>query len=256
VTRRPALFSSGRDVDLEVAQIRADLQLEGTLVGWSALSTALLRRPLILGVGLAILQQTTGIGTVIYYAPTIFRSAGFASASSAILATAGIGVVNVLLTIVSLQLIDRIGRRALLLTGLVGMAISLSVFAVGFAVGADSPLFKWFAVGSMTAYVGFFAIGLGPVFWLLIAEIFPLNIRGRAMGLASLTIWVFNIISALIFFQLVQSLGQSATFAGYAVLTGLGWVFVFRCMPETKGLTLEQIEQYWLERRPIAAWKA
>jgi SP family galactose:H+ symporter-like MFS transporter len=243
-------------VDVELAEIRADLEREGTLPGWSFLATAPMRRPLILGVGLAILQQTTGIGTVIYYAPTIFRSAGFASASSAILATAGIGVVNVLLTIVSLQLIDHLGRRALLLTSLVGMAISLSIFSVGFAIGADSSMFKWFAVGSMTTYVGFFAIGLGPVFWLLIAEIFPLKVRGRAMGLASLTIWVFNIASALIFFQLIQSFGPSATFAGYAILTALGWVFVFRCMPETKGLTLEQIERYWLERRPIAAWKS
>ena len=246
----------GRDVDQELADIRADLRREGPPAGWSTLLTPVMRRPMLLGMGLAILQQTTGIGTVIYYAPTIFRSVGFQSASSAILATTGIGVVNVVLTIVSLQLIDRVGRRALLLTGLVGMALSLGLLAAGFAFAAGAWSFKWIALGSMTAYVGFFAIGLGPVFWLLIAEIFPLQIRGRAMGIASLTIWLFNIISALIFFQLLQSLGESVTFAGYAMLTLIGWFFVLRCMPETKGLTLEHIERYWIERRPIHEWRS
>ena len=244
-----------RDVDHELAEIQADLEREGTHTNWTAVFAADMRRPLILGVGLAILQQTTGIGTVIYYAPTILRSAGFESAASAILATTGIGVVNVALTIVSLRLIDRVGRRPLLLSGLVGMAVSLGLFAAGFASGAESPWFKWVAVGSMTAYVGFFAIGLGPVFWLLIAEIFPLQIRGRAMGIASFTIWLFNIISALVFFQLLQSLGESGTFAGYAVLTLAGWIFVYRCMPETRGLSLELIEKYWIERRQVDSWK-
>jgi SP family galactose:H+ symporter-like MFS transporter len=242
------------EVDREIAEIQAELDRERSDIGWSALFTPVTRRPLILGLGLAILQQTTGIGAVIYYAPTILSSMGFRSASSAILATSGIGLVNVLLTIVALRLIDHVGRRSLLLVGLAGMALSLGVFAVGFAFASPSSLFKWFAVGSMTAYVGFFAVGLGPVFWLLIAEIFPLMIRGRAMGIASMTIWVFNIMSALIFFQLLHWIGQSATFAGYAILTIAGWFFIFRYMPETRGLTLEQIEQYWTEHRPVARW--
>jgi len=245
---------ANKEVDGELAEIQADLQSEGSATGWSTLLSAHMRRPLLLGIGLAILQQSTGIGTVIYYAPTIFNSVGFHSAASAILATTGIGIVNVLLTVASLRLIDRVGRRVLLLTGLVGMACSLALLASGFVLAAASPWFKWLAVGSMTAYVGFFAIGLGPVFWLLIAEIFPLQIRGRAMGVASLTIWLFNILSAVTFFQLIQSFGQSATFAGYAALTLIGWVFVYCCMPETKGLTLEKIERYWMEHRPIREW--
>ena len=249
-----AKVRAGEDVEHELAEIQAELNRESKDIGWASLFTPATRRPMILGIGLAILQQTTGIGAVIYYAPTILSGAGFQSASTAILATSGVGLVNVALTVVALQLIDRIGRRSLLLTGLVGMALSLGLFSFGFAFHADSSMFKWFAVASMTIYVGFFAIGLGPVFWLLIAEIFPLTIRGRAMGVASLTIWVFNILSALLFFQLLQWIGQAATFAGYALLTLAGWIFVFRCMPETKGLTLEKIEQYWMERRPLARW--
>ena len=242
-------------VEHEVAEIRDDLTREGAQFGWSALLTPAMRRPLILGIGLAILQQTTGINTVIYYAPTIFSAVGFASASSAILATTGVGVVNVVLTIVALRLVDRVGRRPLLLGGLAGMAVSLCLFAAAFAVGADSPLLKWVAVGSLTTYVGFFAIGLGPVFWLLIAEIFPLGVRGRAMSVATLTIWLFNLLSALVFFQLLETLGEATTFFGYAALTLLGWGFVLRCVPETRGLTLEQIERYWAERRPIRKWR-
>jgi MFS family permease len=147
------------------------------------------------------------------------------------------------------------GSRPLLLCGLAGMAVSLCLFAAAFSFGADLSMFKWIAVGSLTAYVGFFAVGLGPVFWLLIAEIFPLGIRGRAMGIATLTIWVFNILGALVFFQLLQTIGENVTFLGYALLTILGWIFIYRSMPETKGLTLEQIERYWVERRPIKEWR-
>jgi MFS transporter, SP family, galactose:H+ symporter len=242
-------------VDQEITEIRDDLAHEGQHFGWRALLSRSMRRPLILGVGLAILQQATGIGTVIYYAPTIFSSAGFASASAAILATAGIGVVNVLLTVIALRIIDKLGRRKLLLASLSGMAVSLGAFAAAFAFGNTAPLFRWFAVGSLTAYVGFFAIGLGPAFWLLIAEIFPLAIRGRAMGMATLVIWVVNILSALTFFQLVTTFGTPVTFLGYAVLTILGCVFVQRRMPETKGLSLETIERYWAEGRPINRWQ-
>jgi MFS transporter, SP family, galactose:H+ symporter len=243
------------DVEQELADIAEDLQREGRAFGWSALLTSTMRRPLLLGIGLAVLQQVTGIGAVIYYAPTIFQSAGFQSASSAILASIVIGIVNVVLTIVALSLIDHLGRRALLLTGLAGMAISLGLFAAGFALGGDAGSGKWVTVASLIGYVGSFAVGLGPVFWLLIAEIFPLGVRGRAMGIATLTVWIFNILCALTFFQLLQLLGPAATFLGYGALTILGWWFIFCCMPETKGLTLEQIEQYWAEGRTVKAWR-
>jgi sugar porter (SP) family MFS transporter len=244
------------EVDLELSEIREDLAREGKEPGWAVMLRSGMRRPLILGVGLAVLQQATGIGTVIYYAPTIFRSAGFPSASAAILATTGIGVVNVALTVVSLRIIDRIGRRPLLLVSLLGMAISLIAAAIAFSYGNNSPLSRWLAVGSLTAYVGLFAVGLGPVFWLLIAEIFPLQIRGRAMGVATLIIWVVNILGALTFFKLLEALGTSLTFLSYALLTVLGWIFVYRRMPETKGLTLEQIERLWAEGRPVRAWSS
>ncbi len=231
------------DVSAELAEIKADLSLqEGS---WRELLNPSLRRPLIIGIGLAAFQQFTGINTVIYYAPTIFQLAGLRSASAAILATVGVGVVNVLLTIVALRMLDRAGRRPLLLWGLVGMVISLGVLGAAFLLTGSSPIVAWLAVISLALYVACFAIGLGPVFWLLISEIYPLKIRGRAMGVATMMNWGSNLIVALTFLSLLHSLGRSATFWLYAVIGILAWFFVYRLVPETKGRTLEQIDAEW-----------
>jgi SP family galactose:H+ symporter-like MFS transporter len=231
------------DVSAELAEIQADLnQQEGS---WHELLSPSLRRPLIIGIGLAIFQQFTGINTVIYYAPTIFQLAGLHSASAAILATVGVGAVNVLLTILALRLLDRVGRRPLLLYGLVGMVISLGVLGAAFLFSSLSSIIAWLAVISLAVYVACFAIGLGPVFWLLISEIYPQKIRGRAMSVATVMIWASNLIVALTFLSLLHSLGRSATFWLYAVIGIAAWFFAYRLVPETKGRTLEQIDAEW-----------
>ncbi len=231
------------DVDKELAEIEADLQLQEG--GWRELLNVSLRRPLIIGIGLAIFQQFTGINTVIYYAPTIFQLAGLHSASAAILATVGVGAVNVLLTIVALRLLDRVGRRPLLLYGLVGMVLSLGVLGSAFLFSSLSSIVAWLAVISLAVYVACFAIGLGPVFWLLISEIYPLKIRGRAMSVATVMNWGSNLIVALTFLSLLHSLGRSSTFWLYAVVGIVAWIFVYRLVPETKGRTLEEIDASW-----------
>jgi MFS transporter, SP family, galactose:H+ symporter len=229
------------DVAGEFGALRTDLAREGRLASAKELLAPRLRRPLVIGVGLAMFQQITGINTVIYFAPTIFQSAGLSSAATAILATAGVGAVNVIMTIVSIRLIDRLGRRQLLLWSLGGMALTLFVLSFAFYVGASGHL-AWVAVVSVAIYVGFFAIGLGPVFWLLISEIFPLALRGRAMSLSTVAVWSFNLIVSATFLDLIGAIGSAATFIVYAVLSLVALVFVFIMVPETKGLSLEQIE--------------
>ena len=192
-------------------------------------------------------QQITGINTVLYFAPQIFQAAGISGASASILATAGIGAVNVLLTVVSMWLIDRAGRRVLLLWSMGGMAVTLGLLAAGFAFAGAG--LAWLTLGSLAAYVAFFAIGLGPVFWLLIAEIFPLSLRGRAMGMASVSNWGFNLLVTLTFLDLLDLCGRVGTFLIYAALTVAGVVFALALVPETKGRSLEQIERE-LEGRP------
>ena len=230
------------DVSAELGALRTDIAREGQqLASWTELLTARLRPSLVIGIGLAMFQQITGINTVIYFAPTIFESAGLPSAATSILATAGVGAVNVVMTIVSIQLIDRLGRRQLLFWSLGGMAATLLVLAGVFQAGTTGGL-AWVAVGSVAAFVGFFAIGLGPVFWLLIAEIFPLALRGRAMSLATVSNWVFNLIVSATFLDLVAAIGSAGAFLIYAVLSVVALSFVVAKVPETKGHTLEQIE--------------
>jgi sugar porter (SP) family MFS transporter len=230
------------DVSDEVNALRTDIAREGRqLAGWSELLSPRLRRPLVIGIGLAMVQQITGINTVIYFAPTIFQTAGLSSAATSILATAGVGAVNVIMTIVAMRLIDRLGRRQLLFWSLGGMTATLLVLSGAFYLGASGD-FAWIAVASVAAFVGFFAIGLGPVFWLLISEIFPLALRGRAMSLATVANWGFNLIVSATFLDLVIAAGNAGTFLIYAALSLLALVFVVVMVPETKGHSLEQIE--------------
>jgi sugar porter (SP) family MFS transporter len=231
------------DVDREFTDIRTSVDQQSG--GWTELLSPLVRPALIVGIGLAVFQQVTGINTVIYYAPTIFQFAGFTSASVAILATVGVGVVNLLMTVVAMLLLDRVGRRPLLLTGLVGMVVSLGVLGLAFALPSLQANLGWIAVGSLMAYVAAFAIGLGPVFWLLISEIYPLKIRGLAMSVATVANWGMNLLVALTFLTLIQLLGRPATFWLYGVVGVAAWVFAYRLVPETKGRTLEDIEAHW-----------
>jgi SP family galactose:H+ symporter-like MFS transporter len=232
------------NVDGEMKEIQESLGKQSS--HWSELFNPLVKPAVLIGISLAIFQQVTGINTVIYYAPTIFQFAGFKSASSAILATMGVGIVNVLMTAVAIGLIDRVGRRPLLLTGLIGMAIGLGLLGFAFMLpGQQSSTLGLIAAGSLMLYVASFAIGLGPVFWLLISEIYPLKIRGRAMSVATEANWGSNLIIALTFLTLIQLLGETGTFWLYGLVSILAWLFAYFLVPETKGRSLEEIEAHW-----------
>ncbi len=234
------------DIEAEWQQLRADIAPAGQQRPHPFRSRAA-RRPLIIGVGLAIFQQATGINTVIYFAPVIFQSAGLSSTSAAILATAGIGLVNVLMTIVAIRLVDRVGRRPLLLSGLFGMAVSLCLLAIGFML-RPGPAVGWMTAASLSAYVGCFAIGLGPVFWLLISEIFPLAIRARGMSVATTANWLANLVVALTFLAMLTLLGPPYVFLIYAALAFGALLFAWVRVPETKGVSLGSLMAFWTDR--------
>jgi MFS transporter, SP family, galactose:H+ symporter len=237
-----------QNIQAEFQEIQGTLSQAEERGHFSDLLAVSVRPALIVGIGLAIFQQITGINTVIYYAPSIIQSAGIPSAAGAILATAGIGLVNVLMTIVAMWLIDRAGRRPLLLTGITGMVVSLGVLGFVFQTHQPSAGLGWLAVVILMAYVASFAISLGPIFWLLIAEIYPLRVRGVAEGAAAGTNWAANLLVSLTFLSLLQVLGPSWTFWLYALLTIGSLVFSYSLVPETKGRTLEEIEQTWRSR--------
>jgi sugar porter (SP) family MFS transporter len=202
-----------------------------------------IRPALLTGVALAVFQQITGINTVIYYAPTLLHDAGLGS-SSALLANVGIGIVNVGMTIVAIRLLDRTGRRPLLIGGTIGMAVGM--FATAFAFIGGSHLTgarAAVAIGGLVVYTGSFAIGLGPVFWLLIAEIYPLRVRGAAMSVASTANWGANFIVTISFLTLLTAIGGTGVFLLFGFLTLAALAYFILRVPETKGRSLQSIER-------------
>lgn len=232
----------GEDVDREIDTINRSLVIKQG--SWKEILEPWIRPALVVGIGLAFFQQVTGINTIIYYAPTIFEFAGFESHKVSILATVGVGVVNVLMTVVAIWFIDRIGRKPLLYIGMAGMALSLGVVGFAFYSPNLSGAVKIITMISVMFYIASFAISLGPIFWLMIAEIYPLKIRGRAMSLATVANWGFNMIVASTFLTLIEKLGKAGAFWFYAVVCVIGMVFCFFYVPETKGHTLEEIEDH------------
>src|SRR5437667_1450127 len=230
------------DVNVEIEEIKASLAQQTESGRWVDLLSRQVRPALVVGLGLAIFQQITGINTVIYYAPKILQAAGFNSASGAILATAGVGVVNVSMTIIAMFLVDRAGRRPLLLVGIAGMIVTLGMLGLSFRISNQSVQLAWIAVICLMGYVASLAISLGPIFWLMIAEIYPLKIRGLAEGMAATFNWGSNLVVSLTFLTLVEKLGASSTFLLYAFASVASWLFAYHLALETKGRKLEEIE--------------
>jgi SP family galactose:H+ symporter-like MFS transporter len=209
--------------------------------GLRALFSPGIRLALFIGVSLAVLQQITGINTVIYYGPRIFQMAGIGSASGSILAQSWVGTVNCLMTLIAIFFVDRVGRKPLLYLGLSGMFAALATMAIAFSQPHLSGALAAITLTSMMVYVGCFAFSLGPIVWLLISEIFPLPVRGLGMSISTLANWVGNFLVSQFFLTMVDRLGSSTTFWIYAVLCIVTIVFVRTLGPETKQELLEQV---------------
>lgn len=210
--------------------------------GWGELTKAWVRPMLLIGIVLAVGQQIVGINTIIYYAPTIMESTGL-GASVSILATVGVGVVNVLFTIVALLLVDRVGRKPLLLVGLVGLAIALLLMGLGFALPGLSGATAYVTFAGLALYIASFAASFGVLLWVILPEIFPLKVRGSAMSVCTILHWSANFAVAQSFLPLVAAVGQAAVFWGYCVISIGVFIFIYFLVPETKGRSLEQIQK-------------
>jgi sugar porter (SP) family MFS transporter len=230
---------------LEIQEIKSSM---GEDTGkWSDLLRPAVKAALLVGVGLAILQQVTGINTVIYYAPTIIQDAGISSASSAILASLGVAIVNVIMTVVAMRLLDRAGRRNLLFIGVSGMSLSLFLLGLAF-LGDTGTLTSVVAIFSLMLFVSSFAISLGPIFWLLNAEIYSLEVRSRAASVGTMTNWFFNFIVSLTFLSLIDLLTQTGAFWFYGLIGLVTLWFCWKFVPETKGRSLSQIDAIFQRR--------
>jgi len=198
------------------------------------------RKPLIAALGLMIIQQFCGINAIIYYSTSIFSASG-AGMADAFISTVIVGFVNMIFTIVAISFVDKAGRRPLLIIGLIGQFFALSTVAILFGNGSESSIL----LIAVLVFIASFAMSIGPIGWLFASEVFPSRYRGRAMSLASFTIWVSTYIVAQMFPILNEGIGASATFWIFAGVSLFGIFFVLKMVPETKGKTLEEIEKAW-----------
>jgi len=205
-----------------------------------------LRPALIITVGIFFFQQFSGVNTIIYYSPILFKMAGITSNSASIIPAIIIGTVNVLACVFSIIFLDRIGRRKLYIIGILGMIPSLAVAGICFLFKAElGSSLIYLSVLSIVSFIVFINISLSPLGWLLISEVFPVKVRGLGMSIGSLSHWGFNAIIAFTFLTLVSSIGVGGTFCLYALVCVGGLIWGYYYIPETKGKTLEQIEQHW-----------
>ena len=232
------------DSEKEIQDIKATLNTEGQDKKFRFKKWMIM--PFVVGVGIMFAQICTGINTIIYYAPTIFKTAGFDSNLTAIYATTGIGVVNFVMTIVAVFFTDRLGRKPLLYFGLTGVMLSLFALGTSFAfANVLGSSLKCVAVGSLVTYIICFAMSLGPIGWILVSEVFPLKIRGVAMSICTVSNFAFNFFVVGSFPILLHRIGGAWTFWMFGAVSLLCIIFVYFFVPETKGISLEQIESNW-----------
>jgi MFS transporter, SP family, xylose:H+ symportor len=237
-----------QNAEREISQIEKLINIEP--VSYRELFAASLRPVLVIGVFLAVFQQITGINVFLYYAPEIFKSIAGSSMDAALLQTIVVGAVNLGSTILAIWLVDKAGRKPLMIIGSFGMGISL--LAMGVASWFDQ-MGSWLLL-VMLVYIAAFALSLGPVVWVILSEIFPTRIRGRALGFATLCLWTANLIVSQTFPMmdenpwLVDKFNHGFPFLLYSLFCVILLVFVIFKVPETKGRSLEDIQSIWLNK--------
>ena len=200
-----------------------------------------LRRVLIVGILFSLFAHITGIDTIIYYGPIIFLESGFKT-DSALLASVMIGITNLIFTFVGMAMVDKAGRKFLLLVGLAGMGISMTL--VGLCMQSDMISAKWTLLWIMT-YIASFAMSIGVVIWVYLSEIYPTRVRGQALSVATMVLWLGNVILTQLFPVMMERFG-GGTFYIFSFICLLAFIFTWTMVKETKGVSLEEIEKMWV----------
>jgi sugar porter (SP) family MFS transporter len=228
---------SDQEVEEELEEIEEEAARKGSLRDLFAPGV---RAMVVIGLVMAIAQQLIGVNTVIYYAPTILKLTGL-STSSAITQALSVGITNVIFTIVAILVLDKVGRRPLLIVGTIGCVIALVALGVFFADSTLKHDFSGLALVCLIVYIASFAVGLGPVFWLMISEIFPLRVRSAAMSASTVANWASNFLVSTFFLTLTGAITIQGTFWLYAGFGVAAIIFFVVRLPETKNRSLEEI---------------
>ncbi|MBA4788954.1 MAG: sugar porter family MFS transporter [Rhizobiales bacterium] len=236
-------------VAARVAALRTAARADMRNGNWRELLAPDIRPALVAGAGLFFFQQVTGIGAAIHFAPTVFAQAGFDDGGARVATTLGFGALNIAVMILAMVLMDRVGRRLLLFVGFGGAALSLAMLAGVAAIG--TPDVQVFAFMGLALYGASFSLAIGPLPWVLAAEVFPLTLRGAGLAFATLSNWVFGLLALLALPALEAAMGFAGVFALSALMSVLALLFGARCIPETKGLALEEIEAHLRSGRPL-----
>ncbi|MBW4024198.1 MAG: sugar porter family MFS transporter [Proteobacteria bacterium] len=243
------LRQNDRVVDDEVRDIEE--QLRRPQVGWQLFrGNSNFRRSVFLGIALQAIQQLTGINVVMYYAPHIFGAAGF-QGHAQLWGTAIVGLVNVLATFLAIGVVDRLGRRPVLIAGFATMTVGMGVLGYMLSIGTLSFGMQIFAVIMLLVFIIGFATSAGPLIWVLCSEVQPTKGRDFGIAASTLTNWVANFIVGVTFLSMLQGLGNGITFGIYAALNAAFLLFTFFMVPETKGISLEKIEDNLMEGKPL-----
>ena len=224
----------------ELEEVRCSVEESAT---WGEIFSKPVRSVLIVGAGLFLLQNLSGIDAILYYAPEIFKSAGFASVEGRILSTVGLGAVNFLSTVAAAFFMDRWGRRPLILWSLAIMTIGMGFFTLAHLSSHVSPMLQKAQVAALSAFVGSFAFGMGAVPYILSSEIFPARVRSRSIGVCSAAAWGINILVILGFLPLMEMFSPEAVFGFFTLVNLFAFFFSLLMVPETRGRSLEAIER-------------
>lgn len=216
--------------------------------GWKSLATPWMRRVFFIGIGIAVVQQATGVNAIMYYGTQILTSSGFGR-ETALIANVVNGFTAIAACMYGIHLLGKMGRRRMFLLGLAGTTLSLLLIA-GFSAFLPASIERaWIILASMICFLIFIQGLIGPVTWLLLSEIFPLPIRGFAIGFSGFVLWSTNFVIGLIFPSLVAYIGVAATFTIFACCTAASMLFVARCIPETRDRSLEEIEAHFQQHK-------
>ena len=225
--------------DYELQEVKKSLAEKSTSL--KELLHPSLRRVLIVGILFSLFAHITGIDTIIYYGPIIFLESGFKT-DSALLASVMIGITNLIFTFVGMAMVDKAGRKFLLLVGLAGMGISMTL--VGLCMQSDMISAKWTLLWIMT-YIASFAMSIGVVIWVYLSEIYPTRVRGQALSVATMVLWLGNVILTQLF-PIMMERFSGGTFYIFSFICLLAFIFTWTMVKETRGVSLEEIEKIWV----------